>query len=581
MMKELKESIKQLGPCRPETVMYAAALLLNAFFGVFVEAVGCLTAALLGAAALISLKRQPRPALYKTLWAAGFAAVCFFYLFTVLYAVDRGYAFLGFVKFMPLALGAFLCMQFSAGQREALLHAVPAVGLAQLVFALPAWFVPALKGWFFTYGRFHGGFGYSNVYALFCLCGMLALLLSPLPLKLPFRLAPALLLLGGVLLSGSRTAFLLAAPALLFVVLKEKRLRLPLGVSAAVVIGLAAVYGLVSGNIGSIARFLNFSISESSYIDRLLYYYDALPLILRHPFGLGYKGYTFIVPSVQTGLYSVTFAHNEYLQFMLDVGVLPAGLFFAGLAKTFFEPVPLRNKLLLGAILLHCAVDFDLQFLSVLLMLPLLCAYPEKKRLASGGRKKKESKALRTASAAFAAVCVLAGGYLAAAASLEAAGSNAAAVKLYPGFTMAQVRLLREEAAAEQQAAADRAERILKNNKYIAVAYDVLAASAAAQDDYDKALILKNKALDCAPFEKSEYLDLFSVLYNAVQYADRQHDIPLLKKYCTAMAKLPERMQGVLDGMSALGRKITDQPDLTLPQEYADYIAKVSASLEG
>ncbi len=580
MLKELRQYVHIPAQHRPEACLLAAALLVNAFIGAYTELAGCVTAALLGAAVLLSLRGGARPVFYKTAFSLGVGALCFAYLFTVLYAVDRGTAFLGFVKFLPLALAAYLCMQFSARERALLLDAVPAIGLLQMLFAAPAYLLPAFKEYFVTYGRFHGGFGYSNVYALFALCGVVIVLLSPMPVKLPLRVGAAVVLLAGLLLSGSRTVFLLAVPAMVFVLWREKRLRLPVGVSAAVVIAGAAVYGIVSGNIGNIARFLNFSVSESSYIDRLLYYFDAIPVIFKHPFGLGYKGYMYLIPSVQTGLYSVTYVHNDYLQLLLDVGLLPAGLFFFGMFRNlFYKELPLLNKALIGMIALHVLVDFDLQFLSVLLLLPLLAAYPER-RLAK--RKKRAGNGVRNALAGGAAVCIALGLWLGAAAGLESAGRYAAALKTYPGLTLSRIALMRQLAAEDEASpeAVSLAESIIQRNKYVAVAYDIAARAAVREKDFAGAIRLKGEAIRSAPFTFSEYVDYFNVLTLAIDYAAAEGDEELLHACLKRVAGLPERLGAQLDKRSALGRRITDQPNFILPQESKDYIERVRQTLE-
>ena len=41
-------------------------------------------------------------------------------------------------------------------------------------------------------------------------------------------------------------------------------------------------------------RFLTTSLHSSTLLGRLLYAQDALPVILRHPFGLGYRSYTYM-----------------------------------------------------------------------------------------------------------------------------------------------------------------------------------------------------------------------------------------------------------------------------------------------
>ncbi len=572
-METVSGRIRKTDPCDALMIL---ALTVNAFFGAYTEFTGCVSLVILCLAGIFCLRRHYRP-IRLNLELIGVFCLSAGYLVTVAYAVDRGLAFLGFVKFLNLTAAALICSQTGADSRMKVLRCVPFIGCFQMLFAVPAYFIGPMREYFYTYGRFHGGFGYSNSFALFLLCGIVILFFSGIELKAPLKLTAAVVLIAGILLSGSRMTFILLVPVLVFTAVKQKKYRVPLIVSGAVVIAAAAVYGIVSGNTENIARFLDFSVSESTYFDRLLYYYDALRMIPKHLFGLGYKGYQFAVPGAQSGFYSVTFVHCEYLQFILDTGVIPAAVFFAGYFKNFFEDIPFGSKLLLGVIALHAAVDFDFQFLSVLLLVPLVMKYEEKAPVKS---KKKQParpkyKAVLTVVCAFA---LLGGAYLSAATGLESAGNYSVASGLYPGLTMSRLALLRTETDADK--AGELAGKIVKQNSYIAYAYDVLARRAAAENDFETAIEMKDEAVRRAPLTIEEYTDKFDILYRAITYADEKGDRELLLSACEKTVALPDELAEAKARLSTLGRKITDIPDLELPDRITDYIAQLEKLLD-
>ena len=563
-------------------------ILMTAFTGAYTELTGCIASAVLCAALFFALIGKNGPALPAgrvltrtgAVRLVGLAALPAGYLLTCLWAVDRGLAVFGFFKFLPMPLTALILLMLRPSDRKTLIWAVPAVGTLQMLVFVPAYFIAPLKEYFFTYGRYHGGFGYSNSFALFLLLGMIVLLFAPLypdgrEEKKSFRwvrLALCAAMLAGVLLSGSRSAMLVALPVLVIAVVKNRPLRLPLIIGAAAMIAGAGIWGAVTGNLDTFARFLNFSFSESTYFDRLLYYYDALPIILRRPFGLGYRGYQFIVPSFQTGLYSVTFVHCEYLQLILDVGVIPAFAFFAGVAASFRSKAALWRKLMLGAICLHMAIDFDLQFLPVALVIPLAAeSDAEPKKTA------KDRSALRIVFAACLALFFAAGAYFGAGSALEAAGKYEAALKVWPGLTMSRLAVM--TSAADEKTAFAHADAVMKYNKYVPVAYDYAAKREAAKGDFDAALELKNKAISLSPLTRTEYEDKFGLLYKAIWHADETGDTEAMKRYCEEMIALPGEMTMAQDKLSTLGGSISETPDLRLGEEETEYIRQLASAM--
>ena len=95
-------------------------------------------------------------------------------------------------------------------------------------------------------------------------------------------------------------------------------------IAAAASVLALVIYSALFDSFGIFRRVLSLSFTESTFVGRFLYYMDALPQILRRPFGMGYMGYYYDQLSVQTGVYSVMYLHNDLFQLVLDTGWIPA-----------------------------------------------------------------------------------------------------------------------------------------------------------------------------------------------------------------------------------------------------------------
>lgn len=112
---------------------------------------------------------------------------------------------------------------------------------------------------------------------------------------------------------------------------------------------------------------------SSTWKGRILYDLDALKMIAKYPFGMGYHGYAYVQGRMQTGVYKTLFVHNDWLQAALDLGILPAVLFAAVMLRQLLKgSQSSMQKQILLLIMLHMLVDFDLQFAAIGL-LGLLC----------------------------------------------------------------------------------------------------------------------------------------------------------------------------------------------------------------
>ncbi|URW88625.1 O-antigen ligase family protein [[Ruminococcus] torques] len=170
----------------------------------------------------------------------------------------------------------------------------------------------------------------------------------------------------GIIMSGSRTVFVLTAVAVIWVFAAKssgKKVIISVFAAGAVV---AVILAVAAGSAGILERFTNISFGASAFLGRILYVQDALPLILKHPFGLGYYGYYFIQQSVQTGVYTVVNAHNELIQILLDAGVIPAVFMGAAVLRSVFtKRTQSRNRIVLSIMILHSLFDYDFQFLAM------------------------------------------------------------------------------------------------------------------------------------------------------------------------------------------------------------------------
>lgn len=254
-------------------------------------------------------------------------------------------------------------MQFTSQERKELWSVIPVSSAVMTVLSILLGQIPLLQELFFVNHRLAGFFMYKNAFAVFLLAGVIVLAGKK---HMGIRQILCLLtLLAGIVLSGSRTAFvLLAAVIFVFLITLKGRIRWIVCLSMAAIVIASMIYTGLTGNVQTFGRYLTTSLHESTFVGRILYFRDALPVILEHPFGFGYKGYFYIQGSFQTGVYSILNVHNELLQMLLDIGWIPTVLFVVAVVRSFFTKGKSRTeRLVLFVIAAHAMFDFDLQFI--------------------------------------------------------------------------------------------------------------------------------------------------------------------------------------------------------------------------
>ena len=98
-----------------------------------------------------------------------------------------------------------------------------------------------------------------------------------------------------------------------------------------------------------------------------------------------------------------------------------------------------------------------------------------------------------------------------------------------------------------------------------APAWDRRAEAAFQRGDFDTALDAKEEAVRLSRYNRQEYLEYRSLLEQVRLRCLGLGDAAGAARCSAKLEALPGRMQAVLDGTSALGRMIDDQPNLSLP----------------
>lgn len=489
------------------------------------------------------------------------------YGFSTFWAVDSGMALFGMVKFLPLPLFVLATEQLAVEQREELLDYIPISGIIMMAASWGLGFIPGFDTYFRVNERLAGFFQYPNAFALYLLVGVIVLISNQISQKEwnNTKGLQLLLLFSGIILTGSRTGFaLLILTILCFCVLsKDRKVRIGISGAAILLTASASIYALITGNMDSVGRYLTISLSSSTFLGRILYFKDALPVIMQHPFGLGYEGYYFVQGSFQTGVYSVVNIHNELLQILLDVGWIPAGIIAWTVVKGIVSG-NMRNRILIVMIILHSMMDFNLQFVSIFIILFAAINLNEKNI-----KKLSKKSLLITATALIGCVCLYFGGDSA----LYYFKMYSAAAQFYPGNTNAWMQLLTEtEKAKEMEEIAD---KILVLNPDNPLANNAKARVAYSKGDFSNMIRYKTHALDFYRYDLAEYLDYFNMLYVGYQIYLGNNDPSSAEVCVEQMREIPERIEKVLEETDPLAYEIQDKPELKLPEEYQEILQAI------
>lgn len=374
----------------------------------------------------------------------------------------------------------------------------------------------------------------------------------------------ALLLLFGILASGSRTALVILVILIATLIYRRNtRKRMVYVTVLCAGIGITAVgTALACGLADNIVNVMNTSLS--TFYGRLLYVQDAIQLVPMNPLGLGAWGYFFTQGQIQTGVYAVQYVHNDFLQLFLDAGWIAGIALIVAIVRTLkSKQMPQVFKTILVFMSIFMLFDFHLQYLSIFIMVMLCLNYDAKDERQVTI---KISKALQ----AIVMITVVINVYMGVALALKYFNQDEAYMQMYPYDT--EIKLEQLESAQTLEESNAIAEDILKYNDSVSVVYGAKAEYAYSEYDFQAVSEYKLEEIRLSPYTRGNYRELIDMMnVGMLMYEEIGDTVSAL--YCESIiVSVPVMLEELEENTSYLGTMIDASPYLALSDEYIEYI---------
>ena len=492
----------------------------------------------------------------------GFIISLVLYIFsclTIIWAVDKNDALIGSLRYLSIIIFNILIMQCTEERKENIIKIIPYSGLLMLCLSLILGIIPVLKSVFYTpNGRLMGFFPYANTFALYLLIGIIIITNKR---KDKYSILITLALLAGILLSGSRVTLILALFYMLYLCLKKTnqyRKYYIIGMIAIIIFG--AIFITITGKYNVIGRITNYR----SILERVLYWKDSLKVISQNIFGHGYMGYSYKIYEVQTGAYVTKFVHNEYLQMILDIGIIPAIIFIGTIIKTILsKDKNITNKIILLIIAIHIFFDFDLQ--SIITFYIIFLSIEEKTF--------KNIKIDRSiTSIAIISIITIVFGYYGIVCFFKFIGNYEQANDMLPNYTEAKVELMKTD---DLEKALKYSKEIQEHNKYEPQTYNLNAVKCLIEGDFEGMAQNKKKELSLDKYNISLYEEYIMMLNDVIQIYEKRGDLENKNKYQNYVLEVEEMLENVKRNTCSFANKIYDNMQFELNDEAKEYIQKI------
>ena len=522
---------------------------------------------------LIKLLKQKKIKVYFNFASIALAIISVGYLFTCIYAVDKGMAILGFLKFtIPLTFGLLL-MQYKQEEVKDMMNLIPISGVIMVIVSILFKYIPFFPNVFYLQnGRMMGFLQYANTFALLLLIGIIYIGYSKQP-KWKIIIYNVVLLFG-ILISGCRTVQILTLLNYIIMIIKQKELRMYF--IALVIIAIAGTIGyvLITGNLNTVGRYLTTSTSSRSLQERLLYYKDAIPLILRHPFGLGYMGYSYIQPQIQTGIYQAAYVHNDFLQLALDIGIIPLVILIIAIIKSLISKnKELSFNLILLTIVLHMLIDFDLQFMIIFLILVMT--------LNIWDNEEYEFEANKIALIIVESILITIYLYFGFVTVFHYFEKDEIATKMYPIYTESNITIANNYMQSEDINSANKiASNMQKTNKELGMIYNIKAYYYLINKNWNLMVQNKKKYLEVNKYNMKEYEDYVFCLSEAIEYYAQNDEMEKAMEYIKQVVEVPSIIEHVKSSTSSISYNLKDIPTFELSKNVQKYILTMKGVLE-
>ena len=498
------------------------------------------------------------------------------YLITSLWAVDKTMSPYGFIKLLVPFLFMLNLFQIKSEDRKSLLFFVPYSAGIMVAGSYLLSFIKPMKALFFDdIGNFHGTFQYANAFAIYLLIALIIAIYKPKTKKISVAadIVCALLSIFGIALSGSRivvalTVFILICIVVLFIfekIQQRKKKTVFICVIAAVFTIGAIAFSL--SPLGS--EIIEKVMSDKSFVKRTVYYYDAFVFALKYPFGKGTYAFYYVQPTIQSANYYVIDVHNDYLQMMVEIGIIPCLLFVAVLAKQLISnKIDLMQKLIIIALGAHCFFDYDLQFASLFLIL-LLC-------FDFGNEKEFESKSKLIPIVVFAALIIF--NSLLGLSSYFNHSGNQEKSNYYHKNTSATLMLMQN--SNDQQFGYDCATQLLKNNNYIFEANRVLSSIYFENERYAEAIEQMEQVLNKEPRNMKNYEKYIDICIVAEQDYLKNNNTEKAKECAQKIAGIDDTLKELKKNTNKRAILYTKNQKFKVDKEHIDIIRKYEKALK-
>lgn len=494
-------------------------------------------------------------------------------LLTCIWAIDKQDAIFGFFRTLTLLLFTIILMNGEKYDIEKSYKIIPISGTIMVLLSIIIKFIPNLSEYLYSdNGRLGGFFQYSNTFALYLLIGINVLVHGKEKIK--YKLLQIFILLVGILLTGSRTVFLLTILAFIIYLFVDKSIKEKIKIFSILIITIliSLIIVWITNSFETVGRYLTISFNSSTLWGRIIYYKDALNLLKDNIFGYGYMGYSYIYRTVQTANYATKFVHNDFLQIALDYGIIPMIIFLGAIVYSVFsKKTDKLQKIILIIMFLHMLIDFDLQFLVMFLIL-----------IAMQDLNKQKNKEIKIEKSIVIYICfigILFGYvYLGIASFANYLEKNDLAINMLSNYTEAKIQKISEEKDLTQINLISN--DILKNNKYIAVAYNAKALYELELENYAKACIYKEKAINLDKYNSKEYEDYIVLLSKILDKTIRNNDQENTKIYMEKVLEISKIIEKTKSQTTKLSEKIQDSSEIELNEQTIKYINEIKGVIE-
>lgn len=432
-------------------------------------------------------------------------------------------------------------------------------------------YIPILPDYFYLpNGRMAGFFQYSNSFALFLLIGIIVLVNSKKN-KIKIIIGTAILILG-IYATGSRTVFLLTILNFIIFTIKFKTLRKYLISLIGISILGTIIYSFITNNFNTVGRYLTTSLNSSTLWERILYYKDAIQILINKPFGLGYKGYSYMQTSIQTGIYSTIYVHNEFLQIALDIGIIPMVIFIIAMINNLLIKKFNVKKQILLTIVIHIMFDFDLQFLAIFLILVMVCNFLNGRRYILKINK----------NIFYILIVIIIGiyGYFGICTLLQYINKSEISIKMYPIYTEANLDVISKYSSYDEKNVNKIASKILETNENIDLIYNMKAIYNLENCNWQLMIKNKQKSLEINKYDVSNYEEYVLMLSEAINYYAENNDMNQARQIIKLILEVPSNLEKVKNSTSKIAYKLKDVPNFELSEEIQNYIQTMKGVLQ-